>query len=141
MERSTVVLTRKGQELHVTVRPITRAHLARVVATDAMPSQFAEPGPADSPQALKAGLEFLRAFVVAGTLAVRAGGRLYRLALEPDPARDDILTPEDLEEPGLEGGEPFGNVMTLARAIAELSGMEHLFRGQGGDGEVAADGN
>jgi len=141
MERSTVVIHRKGQEIHVDIRPVTQAALAEVLATSATPSVFAESVTRDSPQAIAQGIQFLRGFVVAGTVRVRANGRTYRLALEVDPDRDDVLTPEDLEEPGISGTDPFRNTMTLARAIAELSGMPELFRAAGEEGPTPESSN
>ncbi len=141
MERATITLQRKGQEVLVDIRPVTQAALAEVLATSATPSVFAESVTRDSPQAIAQGIQFLRGFVVAGTVRVRANGRTYRLALEVDPDRDDVLTPEDLEEPGLAGGDPFKNTMTLARAIAELSGMPELFRTSGEEGPAPESGN
>lgn len=143
MERSTVVVHRKGQEIHVDIRPVTQAALAEALATSAMPTAFGEdlgPG-AQDPKAIQQGIAFLKALVVAGTVRVRANGRTYRLAMELDPSRDDVLTPEDLEEPGISGTDPFRNTMTLARAIAGLSGMPELFRAAGEAEGVPAAGN
>lgn len=141
MERATITLQRKGQEVLVDIRPVTQAALAEVLATSATPSVFVEDVARSSPQAITQGIQFLRGFVVAGTVRVRANGRAYRLALEVDPDRDDVLTPEDLEEPGLAGGDPLRNTMTLARAIAELSGMPELFRTPGEEGPTSENGN
>ena len=143
MERSTVVIHRKGQEIHVDIRPVTQAALAEVLATSAIPTAFGE-GPTSEAQdatAIQQGITFLKAIVVAGTVRVRAGGKIYRLAMELAPDRDDVLTPEDLEEPGISGTDPFRNTMTLARAIAELSGMPELFRLSGEEGPTSEDGN
>ncbi len=141
MERATITLQRKGQEILVDIRPVTQAALAEVFATSATPSVFAENVTRDSPRAIAQDIQSLRAFVVAGTVRVRANGRTYRLALEVDPDRDDVLTPEDLEEPGLAGGDPFRNTMILARAIAELSGMSQLFRPSGEESPTSENSN
>ena len=132
MRRKTIQITVAGEPLQVVLRPITPAALVKTGLTD-MPSAFAT---GEGQQDILTAVRFMHGIIVAGVVAViDSSGRRYRLTLEPSPD-PDTLTPEELDEPGLNSME---NTQTLFREILELSGLGELFRTSGGEGGTGGD--
>jgi hypothetical protein len=132
MRRKTVQITVAGEPLQVVLRPVTPAALVKSGLAE-MPSAFAT---GEGQQDILNAVRFMHGIIVAGTVAViDSAGRRYRLTLEPSPD-PDTLTPEELDEPGLNNME---NTQTLFREILELSGLGELFRTSGGEGGAGGD--
>jgi len=135
IKTATIPIQVGGEEYLVDIRPIRKEHLARL-GSDLLPSVFApEGGEADA----QAALEFMRLVVVAGVVQVRGPGGPYKLALQAD-YNQNIIEPEDLEEPGLTGDAAYRNTQKLFQEILTLSGQGELFRTATGEGEVQGGG-
>jgi hypothetical protein len=130
--RKTIQITVGGQPLQVVLRPVTLLALVKAGLTE-MPSAFAvERGQQDILTAVR----IMHGIIVAGTVAViDSSGRRYRLTLEPSPD-PDTLTPEELDEPGLNNMD---NTQAIFREIIEMSNLGELFRPPGGEGGEGGD--
>jgi len=130
--RKTIQITVRGEPVQVVLRPITPAALVKAGLTD-MPSVFAT---GEGQQDILAAVKLMHGIIVAGTVAViDSSGRRYRLTMDPVPD-PDTLTPEELDEPGLNSVE---NTQTIFREILEISGLGELFRAPGGEGGAGDD--
>jgi len=129
--RRQVQVTVGGETLTVTVRKIGMMDVLGLVQR--VPSLYSDLVPSDAREAIKVaaeaeneaekaaqGLAIAYAIVVAGTVDPQ-------LCLRPSA---DCLSPSDLEDVSAETPEDrLRPILTIAEAIAELSGLEGLFRG------------
>ena len=131
-------ITVAGEPVTVYIQPLTPGRLARLGLTET-PSLFANED-SERGDAARA-LQFLFSVILAGVVAVQdAAGLRYRLRSEPDPVDPSVITPDDLEEPGLKAGaEAYANLQIIFRRIMEISGMEDLFRGSGAEDGASPD--